>query len=238
MNMTTPQTMLYTHSWFTSKAYTLNSDENRHSHLTISEASMSRASSEKYPLDMIAATPQITDKIDPQLFTLALVCAFAAGIFFTLSGVTNTVIVSLFSGLFFLSAIAAFYIAFKHKVRRYTYFYSGSNTPMFSLTTKQADKEKVEQFVKNLAYLIEKSKQTHEANEIGTTNFSTQYNHEEQEYLAYTYHLDFLFASGLIDNESYLKVGENISARFFGSKQTKTELSETQKHSNIIQFPG
>jgi len=249
MNTTNPKTMLFTHSWFTSKEYKLDSDTNTISHLSVSEASMNRATSEKFPLDMIEATPQLTNKIDPQLLTAALVCALAAGVFLTLSATANLTTLSIFGGLFVLTTIAAIAIGLRNKVRSYTYFYTGSNTPMFTLTSKQADKDQVEAFVKSLNHSIKRSTADDEnIKTVGSTNTSLASqktpkkeqatNTEEQEYLAYTYHLDFLFVSGLIDDESYLNVGHNISERVFGSKQsTESALAETNGTSNIINFP-
>ncbi len=237
MNTTNPKTMLFTHSWFASKEYKLNHTDNSLSHLSVSEASMNRATSEKFPLDMIEATPKITNTIDPLLLTFTLICVLASGIFLTLSATTGFSILSIFGGLFVLAAIASTIIAFRNKVQSYTYFYTDSNTPMFTLTAKQADKEKVDAFVKNLNDSIEQSTQDNQL--MGTANPSQPpVKTEEQEYLAYTYHLDFLFASGLIDDESYLKVGENISAKVFGRKKTSAEaVSKTNTTSNIIHFP-
>jgi predicted secreted protein len=242
MNTKKPQTMLFTHSWFASKEYKLNSTDNNSSHLSVSEASMSQATSEKFPLDMIEATPELVNKIDPQLLTFTLISALASGIFFTLSATTGLIILSLFGGLFLLATIASSIIASRNKMRSYTYFYMGSDTPMFTLTTKQADREKVEEFVKNLNHSIELSTRNSEKRNTvisSPKSANLPVKTEEQEYLAYTYHLDFLFASGLIDDESYLKVGHNISDRVFGNKQTSVKaVSETNNNSNIIHFPG
>jgi len=210
---------------------------------------MNRATSEKFPLDMIESTPHLTTKIDPQLLTAALVSALAAVVFLTLSATTNLTMLSVFGGLFVLTTIAATVIGLRNKMRSYTYFYTDSNTPMFTLTSKQADKDQVEAFVKNLNHSIKRSTVDNENMKTVKPSIPSlasqkplkmeqSTNTEEQEYLAYTYHLDFLFASGLIDNESYLKVGNNISERVFGKKQsTESALAETNDTSNIINFP-
>ena len=241
MNTTSPQTtMLYTHSWFTSKEYNLNYEDSNYKHLTVSKASMNYAKSENFPLDMIEATPRVEKKFDHQFLAFTLISALASGVFLTFSASMNSAIISLLGGLFLLTTIGSAYIALQNKVRSYTYFYTGSDTPMFTLTSKKSDEEKVDMFIKNLSQSIKHS--TTQSNE--DTNSDTQLrvsnqtaSNEEQEYLAYTYHLDFLFASGLIDNESYLKVGHNISERVFGSTQTET-VSEPSNNSNIINFPG
>ncbi len=234
--------MLFTQSGFTSKEYKLKSDAHTISHLSVSEASMSRATSERFPLDMIEANPQLANKIDPQLITAALVSALATVVFFTLSATTSITMLSFFAGAFLLSTIATIAIGIRKKVRSYTYFYAGSNTPMFTLTSTQSDKDQLELFVNNLNNSIKDSIANSKSMEMveptkPSLKKAQSTNTEEQEYLAYTYHLDFLFASGLIDNESYLKVGHNISERVFAKKQSTEHTLETTNTSNIINFP-
>jgi len=246
MNTSIPQTMLFTHSWFASKEYKLNNKDENSGHLSVSKASMNQASSEKFPFDMIEKTPQLENKLDPQLLSFMFISVLASSLFLTLSLTLGLTILSLFSGFFLLSAIVSFILASQNKVRSYTYFYMDSNIPMFTLTTKQADKEKVEKFVKNLDDSIKLATAEHEkVNTINPSQPTMQNeNHtidsKEQEYLGYTYHLDFLFASGLMDDESYLKVGQNISEKVFGGTQEATQktVAETNNRSNIIHFPS
>ena len=242
MNTTSPKaTMLFTHSWFTSKEYRLNQEgHNYNKHLSVSKASMKQATSEKFPLDMIEETPQIKNKLDHQLLAFTLISALTTGVFLTFSVSKHSFIMGLLGGLFLLATIGFTAITLRNKVRSYTYFYTGSNTPMFTLSSKKSDEEKVNTFINNLSQSISHSTtQSNEDISIGTQSRvqSQTNNSEEQEYLAYTYHLDFLFTSGLIDNESYLKVGHNISERIFGNIQTES-ITEPSNNSNIINFPG
>jgi len=110
MNTTNPKTTLFTHSWFASKAYRLNNDDKNLSHLSVSKASMSEASSEKFPLDMIEEVPRLENKIDPSLITFALISALASGVFLALATTQGLTILSLFSGLFFYQQLT--YITF------------------------------------------------------------------------------------------------------------------------------
>lgn len=225
-----PET-LYTKSFFTSKEYNLSYTDQ----LQISEASAVSAKSESIPLDLIEESPITVEKINPQLVGFTLTCAIASATFYILSLSTGSLVSSVFSGLFFLATLGAIYMTSKMKVRSYTYHYANTNTPLFTLNSSQSSEDETSQFVDNLNVLIKA--QSEEPKEEMVYNLSTTNDDEvitdgEQEYLAYTYHLDFLHASGLVDELSYQKIGKNIMDKVFEDVETITLAS------NIIPFPN
>jgi len=225
-----PQTMLYTNTLFSNKEYNLNTKDQ----LRISEISASVQKSEVIPLDMIEATPTAIDKIDPQWLAFTLVCGLASGIFAMMALHTGLSVTHLFSALFFLASLGSLYTAFNNKIRSYTYHYANTNTPLFTLKGSQLNSFKLVQFVENLSELIQKSstKEDIQAKHLLEKNIEKiQPSAEEQDYLTYTYHLDYLHASGLVDEASYRKIGQNISNRIFGREQ------KSESETNIINFP-
>ena len=227
----TPKTMLYINSLLSSKEYNLNTKDQ----LRISEASATSQKSEVIPLDMIEASPATLDEIDPQILAFTFVCGIASGVFAMMSWVTGISVTSLFSAIFFIASLASLYLSFNKKVRSYTYHYVNTNTPLFTLNGNQANSVEVAQFVKTLSESIQISTTSiddTETNNPQETSFEkNESSSEEQEYLTYTYHLDYLYTSGLIDEVSYRRIGQNITDRIFGREKQETTSS------NIINFP-
>lgn len=222
---------LYTKSFFTSKEYNLsNADQ-----LRISEASAVSAKTESIPLDLIEQKPVTEEKINPQLIGFTLTCALASGIFYTLFVSTELLVASVFSGLFLIATLGAMYLTNKMKLRSYTYHYANTTTPLFTLNSDQSNDEETSQFVKTLSNFIQISNSQPEepvAQVITDPNEEKSVSDQEQEYLAYTYHLDFLYASGFVDESSYQQIGNSISEKVFN------EIEIEVAGSNVIPFPS
>jgi len=222
-----PKTMLYINSLFSSKEYYLNTKDQ----LRISTTKKS----EVIPLDMIEATPATIDKVDPQLLAFTLICGLVSGTFAMMALPTGLAITSLFSALFFMIGLGSLYISFNKKVRSYTYHYANTNTPLFTLNGNQEDSTKITDFVHTLTESIHISSTSKDDAEVSTpheTNFEkNESTSEEKEYLTYTYHLDYLYTCGLVDETSYHRIGQNITDRIFGREPQETTST------NIINFP-
>ena len=231
MNNTNPKTILYINALFSSKEYNLNTKDQ----LRISNASSSSQKSEVIPLDMIEATPVTHHKIDTQLLAFTLICGLASGVFAIMALRTGLSITSLFSALFFIMGLGSLYMGFNKKVPSYTYHYANTNTPLFTLRGSQTNSIQIAQFVETLTKSIQISSTSQDVAEINDQQEisfdKSEANSEEQEYLTYTYHLDYLYSSGLVDEVSYRRIGQNITDRIFGREKEK--VSST----NIINFP-
>ena len=233
MNTTPQKTMLYINSLFSSKEYNLNTKDQ----LRISEASPTSQKSEVIPLDMLEATPVTLDKVDPQLLAFTIVCGLASGIFFIIALRTGLTITSVFSAIFLLVTLTSLYMAFNKKIRSYTYHYANTNTPLFTLSGNKTNSTEITKFVETLTESIQTStiKEGAETDTQQDIPFekseATEPTNEEQEYLTYSYHLDYLYKSGLVDEPSYRRIGQNITNRIFGREPQETTST------NIINFP-
>jgi len=224
-----PET-LYTKSFFSSKEYNLSNIDQ----LKISEASAVSAKSESIPLDLIEEKPLTVEKINPQLVGFTLTCAFASAVFYMISVSTGQLVASVSSGLFLLATLGAFYMTKKMKIQSYTYHYANTDTPLFTLNSNQSNEHETSLFVDNLNVLIKASSEQEEpaVDELSNVIDEKDADIHEQEYLAYTYHLDYLYASGLVAEDSYQTIGKNIADMVFN----KVEIDKSD--SNIIAFPS